>query len=171
MKLSIATCQFPVSGDIRRNGRRIRDAIRFASRERAHVVQFPEVGLSGYASVHFDTHDDFDWDTLTQETEAIQRLARKHGIWVILGSAHRLGKDHAPHNCLYAINAKGEIADRYDKLFCTGNDLRNYTPGTHFSVFDIRGMRCGMLICHDVRYPELYRAYKKKGVCCMFHSW
>ncbi|MEZ4606679.1 MAG: hypothetical protein R2865_07755 [Deinococcales bacterium] len=32
----------------------------------------------------------------------------------------------------------------------------------YFSVFDIRGFCCGALICHDYRYPELYREYKRR---------
>ena len=39
------------------------------------------------------------------------------------------------------------------------------------SVFAIQGVRCGALICHDCRYPELYRAYKRRDVQMMFHSY
>jgi len=62
-------------------------------------------------------------------------------------------------------------------MFCAGDrsgktgDLAHYSPGDHFSVFVIRGIRCGVLICHDYRYPELYREYKRKGVRLMFHSY
>ena len=67
--------------------------------------------------------------------------------------------------------------DRYDKMFCAGDrsgrtvDLAHYSPGSHFSVFAIRGVRCGALICHDYRYPELYREYKRKGVQLMVHFY
>ena len=100
-----------------------------------------------------------------------RRQTRERRIWVILGSTHRLSGRHRPHNSLYAINPRGEIVDRYDKLFCTGGDLDYYSPGSHFSVFEIEGVVCGLLICHDVRYPELYRTYKRKGVECLLHSF
>jgi hypothetical protein len=45
------------------------------------------------------------------------------------------------------------------------------SPGNHFSDFSIKGIRCGALICHDYRYPELYREYKRRGVQLMFHSY
>jgi predicted amidohydrolase len=32
-------------------------------------------------------------------------------------------------------------------------------------------VRCGALICHDYRYPELYREYLRRGVELMFHSY
>jgi predicted amidohydrolase len=56
-------------------------------------------------------------------------------------------------------------------LFCTKQDLNFYTPGDHFSVFEIEGIKCGVLICHDVRYPELYRRYYTLGARCLFHSF
>jgi hypothetical protein len=43
--------------------------------------------------------------------------------------------------------------------------------GTHFATFVLHGVMCGVLICHDYRYPELYREYKKLGVQFMFHSY
>ncbi len=61
-------------------------------------------------------------------------------------------------------------------MFCAGDrsgktvDLAHYRPGNHFSVFAIRRVRCGALICHDYRYPELYPEYKRRGILLMFHS-
>jgi deaminated glutathione amidase len=104
-------------------------------------------------------------------------LARESRIWVLLGSAHRLTALHKPHNSLYVIDDRGEIVDRYDKMFCAGDrsedtgELAHYTPGSHFSVVSIKGVRCGALICHEYRYPELYREYKRRGVQLMFHSF
>ena len=69
------------------------------------------------------------------------------------------------------INPKGKVVERYDKRFCTGSDLKYYSPGDHFSHFTINGVKCGLLICYDVRFPELYRGYKKLGVQCLFDSF
>ena len=38
-------------------------------------------------------------------------------------------------------------------------------------AFTVNGILCGVLICFDVRFPELYRAYKKLGVHLLFHSF
>ncbi len=77
------------------------------------------------------------------------------------------------------MNDRGEIVDRYDKRFCAGDgsseptsgDLAHYSPGNHFTVFSIGDVLCGALICHDYRYPELYREYKRLGVQLVFHSY
>jgi predicted amidohydrolase len=169
--IRVATCQFAVSSSIKRNGTQIRRQIARAKRQRADVVHFSECALSGYAGNEIRTWDGFNWDALNAETEAICALAAEKRVWVVLGSAHRLSGRHLPHNCLYVISPKGKIVDRYDKRFCTSGDMKYYTPGHHCPVFVVNGVRCGTLICYDVRFPELYRHYTKLGVQCVFHSF
>jgi len=179
MKLSVATCQFPVDADIRRNLDFVLRQICVARERGADVAHFPEAALSGYAGPDVASTAQLDWDLLLDSTEQVLDLAGRLGIWVLLGSTHRLTPPHKPHNSLYIINDRGELVDRYDKRFCAGDghpnpqtgDLANYSPGDHLSVFSIKGLRCGALICHDYRYPELYRAYKRRDVQLMFHSY
>jgi predicted amidohydrolase len=145
--------------------------MRQASARGADLVHFPECALSGYAGVDLPSIDKLDWNALHQETESILALARELKVWVVVGSTHRLSRDHKPHDCLYAISPEGKIIDRYDKRFCTGGDLKHYTSGDHFVTFDVHGVKCGLLICYDIRFPELYRAYCKLGVRLMLHSF
>jgi predicted amidohydrolase len=167
----VAICQFSVSADIRRNARRIEQMIRSAADAGADVVHLPEGALSGYAGKQFAEWSGFDWATLRDETEKLLELARTHHLWLLVGSAHPLTAPHLPHNSIYVVSPAGEIVERYDKLFCTPEDLTFYTPGDHFAVFELNGVCCGVLICHDSRYPELYRGYYRLGVRCIFQSF
>jgi predicted amidohydrolase len=169
--LRLATCQFPVSADVRANGDWVRRQMRQASAEGADLIHFSECALSGYAGVDRPSNDELDWEALAEETEAILALARALEVWVVLGSTHRLSGEHRPHNSLYVINPEGRIIDRYDKRFCTGGDLEHYSPGDHFVTFAVKGVPCGLLICYDIRFPELYREYSKLGVRLMLHSF
>ncbi len=175
MKLVVATCQFPVGSEIQGNTRYVLRQIRKAKGLGAHVAHFCEGALSGYAGTDFDSFQDFDWGLLRSCSLRVIELARELGIWVILGSSHSLSRGRKPHNCAYVISDHGEIVDRYDKRFCAGDrsgktgDLAHYTPGDHTCIFAIRGIRCGVLVCHDYRYPELYREYKRHRVQVMFH--
>ncbi len=170
-RIRVATCQFAVSSDIRQNAATIRSQILLAKRRRADVVHFPEAALSGYAGTDVKSWDGYPWDLLREETLDIMKLAGEKKIWVIVGSAHPLSRSNLPHNSLYAITPRGTIQDRYDKRFCTGRDLEFYSPGDHFTIFRIGGVACGMLICYDVRFPEMYREYKKLGAQLLFHSF
>jgi predicted amidohydrolase len=170
MKLTIATCQLPIDRNIRRNLGYMTRQMKEAHRRGAHVAHFPESALSGYPGSEFESFDGFDWPLLIESTKQIMRLAKELRLWVIFGSSHRLSGKHKPHNCLYVVNDRGRLVDRYDKVFCTTGDLGHFSPGDHFATFTLRGVKCGLLICHDFRYPELYREYKRRRVQLMFHS-
>ncbi len=170
-RIRIATCQFAVSANIRRNSRQVERQMRQAKRGRADIVHFPEAALSGYGGVDCLSWDSYDWELLREETRRIMRLARELGQWVVLGSAHYLGERYLPHNCLYLVNPAGRIAGRYDKRFCTSSDLEYYSPGGRDVIFTIKGIRCSLLICFDVRFPELYREHRRRGVEVILQSF
>ena len=169
--LKIATCQFAVGSSIRRNARQIHNFLHKAKKAKADIVHFPECALSGYVGADFGSFDGFNWQLLREETEKIMVLAGQLGVWVVLGSMHRLTEPNKPHNSLYLINPKGKIVDRYDKRFCTKGDLRHYTPGNRFVNFTINGVKCSLLICFDLRFPELYRQLYKQKVNCILQSF
>jgi predicted amidohydrolase len=170
-QLRIAACQFPVSADIKLNYHYIENQIIEAKLKKSDIVQFPECALSGYPGTDMKSMKDFRWDELHRMTDSVMALAKKLDIWVILGSLHRLSGTNKPHNSLYVISPEGKIIDRYDKRFCTGTDLEYCSPGDHFVTFMIRGVKCGLLICYDVRFPELYREYRKLGCDVIFQSF
>ncbi len=169
--LKVATCQFAVASSVRRNSRQICAFMHKARGAKADIVHFGECALSGYASVDFKTFDGYDWDVLTEEARKIVALAGKLKLWVVLGCAHRLTGPNKPHNSLYLIGPRGKIIDRYDKRFCTEVDLENFTPGGRFVNFEVNGVKCSLLICFDLRFPEIYRALKKQKVDCVFQSF
>lgn len=176
--LQVATCQFSVEAEIEHNRRAVLRQIEQAAGQRADVVHFSECALSGYAGVDIPNTDAIDWDELQNATRDVRQSARQHRVWVLLGSTHRLSEPHKPHNSVYVIDPRGRIVERYDKRFCTGRggrrptfDLSYYSPGNRFVTFRVRGIKCGILICYDYRFPELYRHYKQEGVDVIFQSF
>ena len=169
--LKVATCEFGVGRDIRRNSRAICEFMRKASEAGADVVHFPECALSGYVGTDFPNFEGYHWDFLKAETEKVIALPGELGLWVVLGSTHRLTEPNKPYNSLYLISPEGKIVDRYDKRFCTPGDLRRLTPGNRFAHFTVKGVKCSLLICFDLRFPELYRELYKQGVKCILQSF
>jgi len=134
-------------------------------------VHFSECALSGYVGTDFPNFEGYDWLLLKEETEKIMVLAAKLKLWIVLGSTHRLTEPNKPYNSLYLISPTGKIVNRYDKRFCTPGDLRRLTPGNRFAYFTINGVKCSLLICFDLRFPEIYRELYKQGVNCIFQSF
>jgi len=171
MKLSVATCHLPVSADIRRNARYVLRQMRVASGLGADVAHFPEACLSGYAGTDFRSFRGFNWGLLLACKQDVLALARQLRLWVVVGSAHRLTGKHRPHDSVYVISDRGAVIDRYDKRFCADEELVHYSPGDHSVVFTLKGVRCGVLVCYEYAFPELYRAYKRRGVGLVLHSF
>ncbi len=103
---------------------------------------------------------------------ALRELARKHGIYVHIGSlAVKLSRDRAA-NRSFLIDPRGEIAARYDKIHMFDVDLadgesyresRNYRPGELAVLSDLPWGRLGLTVCYDLRFPALYRALAEAG--------
>lgn len=176
--LRVATCQFAVEADLGHNRRWVLKQIDVAAERGADVVHFSECALSGYAGVDVPDVSAIDWDQLRRATLDVQAAARKRRVWVLLGSTHYLDEATKPHNSVYVIDARGDLVERYDKRFCTGTcgpkpslDLVHYSPGNRYVTWETKGYRCGVAICYDYRFPELYRGYRQQGVEVMFHSF
>jgi len=168
--LRIAAAQFPVSHDIGKNYKYIEKLIKKASDSDVEVIHFPETALPGYFSTPKDDPSKFDWNTLESFTEDICDLAFSNKIWVILGSI-RKKKGQLPRNCICVISDSGKIRGYYDKQRIYKAEIEYYSTGNSPFVVDIKGFKCGFLICYDSCFPELYTTYRKMGVGLIFHSF
>jgi len=174
-RLTLATCQFPVTSDPARNAQWIARQMSAAKTRKAHIAHFPECALSGYAGPDLESYDGYDWSALRTACERVFALARELRLWVVVGSAHRLSGKHKPHNSLYVVDDRGELVERYDKRFCAGDrrgrtgDLAQYTPGNHRTVFEVRGVRC---VEHAINQkPGMVIWSRGLGTVPAFNSW
>lgn len=174
-RLTMATCQYPVSADIQKNASYVMNQMTAAKASGADISHFPESSLSGYAGIDFQQPEDRDDTLLMDSLEKVCRKAATLKIWTIVGGHQFEGRNKKPYNCLWIIDSRGQIAWRYDKRFCTGkaNQLEHfyYRPGRKVVQFKIKGVSCGVLICHEWRYPELYREQNRLGTRILFQSW
>ncbi len=103
---------------------------------------------------------------------AFRDLARKHKIFVHVGSlAIKVAPEKAA-NRGFVITPKGDIVARYDKIHMFDVDLaggesyresRNYRAGDIAINADLPWGVLGVTICYDLRFPALYRALAEAG--------
>ena len=174
-KLTIATCQHPVGANIKSNLEAIVILVRSAKSQEADIAHFSECNLTGYAGLDFKEINPHDKPVINEALEQLKELAGSLKIWLIIGAHHFENDIQKPYNSLYLINDRGEIWDRYDKRLLAGTGVEmehlHYAPGKRPVVFNIHGVNCGLLICHEWRYPELYREYKGLKTDLLFQSW
>lgn len=96
-------------------------------------------------------------------------LAKEKKVWILAGSirevSHAEGK---PFNTSVLINPSGKCEVIYRKmhLFQLQDEFReadNMTPGAAPALGEIEGIKIGLSICYDLRFPELYRHYGHLG--------
>lgn len=106
----------------------------------------------------------------------ISRFAKEHRACVLAGSI--LEKKGAKiFNTCIVTDRNGKIIARYRKIHLfeaylpDGKTIKEadvYSPGDHPSMFTFEGWRCGLSICYDIRFPELYRHYSQLGAHILF---
>src|SRR5262245_54828763 len=160
--LMIATAHVPISADGGENGRSIRALMRDARASGAHLGHFPEGAASGYAKSEIKNPADVDWPSLARELEETASLAKALGLWVVLGSLHRLNAPHRPHNSLYVISDAGVLVGRYDKRFLSNTEVNDwFTPGFEPLISTINDLRFGCALCIEGRFPEVFGDYNE----------
>jgi len=169
--LRVASCQFPVTGDVRANARYVARYLRRARDRGAHLLHTSEACLSGYAGCDFESFEGYDWDQLRRETARLRELAVELGLWLVLGSGHYLSARARPTNCLYLFDPAGALVDRYDKCMCTTGDQQAYSAGQRLVTHSINGVEVGLAICYDICYPQVYAAYRDLGAEVVLHSF
>lgn len=94
--------------------------------------------------------------------------ARELGLWIIGGTLPmQAATPDRVRNTTLVYSPAGEVAARYDKihLFAYDNGRESYDearvlePGSQPTVFDAGGLRTGLSVCYDLRFPELFRSY------------
>lgn len=168
-RLSVATAQFAVTADPMANARRMTTLMRRAATDAA-VVHFPECALSGYLDKNLERWTGYDWAALAAAHDQLAETCCDLGIWVVYGAAHRFDDVCLPYNSVFVIGPDGVRAARYDKRCCSLKELGYFTPGSAPAVFDIAGLRCGILICLEWSFPVLWQTYAEAGVDLVFLS-
>lgn len=155
----------PAIGDVKANLATVLDALR---RERADLVVFPELFLSGYLVRDGLANCAVSLDgPVVRELEAACRATGKH---LVVGTPRALEARGVIANSLLLVGPEG-ILGHYDKThlptFSVFEESLWFRPGTELPVFEttIAGerVRLGLSICYDLFFPEVTKAQALAG--------
>jgi predicted amidohydrolase len=103
---------------------------------------------------------------------ALAERARRHGIWLSVGSLALKGESGKLVNRSLLFNPAGLIVARYDKIHLFDVDLPGgaviresaaYSGGGLAPIVDLPWGSLGLTICYDVRFPALYKSLAVAG--------
>ena len=177
--LSLAVCQ---TGPIQRSAERADTVARLvnllerAANAGAQLAVFPEMALTTFFP-RWSLDDPREIDTFYEtqmpgpSTQPLYDAARRLKIGFALGYAELVfdGGRQRRFNTMELVNSDGQRIGRYRKMHIPGGESaepgvtthlerRYFEPGNlGFPVFDYHGVRVGMTLCNDRRWPETYR--------------
>lgn len=165
-KVSLLAVQIgSVIADKKKNIEKVENLLRDElSNEKSDFVFLPEVWTSGWDCPSFPecAEDILDADSVCM----LKNVAKDFGVNIIGGSfiEKRAGK---MYNTCPVINRKGELVCTYEKnhlfSYYGCNEGNFITRGENPVMVELDGVKLGLTICYDIRFPEIYRAYRKAG--------
>lgn len=158
-RIKVAAVQFNiVSGDIDRNLEKVRHALAELAADGVKLVTLPEMWATGFAYKELNQLAARSSEVVAE----IVTLSAQYGM-VIIGSLPEPHEDKV-YNCAYVID-NGEITGKYRKmhLFSLMNEDRYFDPGDSWLVAETSLGKIGVIICYDLRFPELSRRLALEG--------
>jgi predicted amidohydrolase len=144
------------------NIERCRRIARAASGHGADLVVFPEMTLTGFV---VDTPSVVEARESSRSIDALSVIARDERIAVIAGAA--LASGATCNNVALAWDKQGVLLDSYEKIhpFTFSGESQHIAGGERLGVVTVEGVRLGLTICYDLRFPALYAALADKCEC------
>ncbi|MGE3254876.1 nitrilase-related carbon-nitrogen hydrolase [Pseudonocardia sp.] len=166
-RLRVALTQWQPTRDVAAN-LAVAVGLVHAAGAHADLVVLPENGL------HLGTNAEMRAAALavdSPEIDALRAAAEAARVAVVLGGFKRKAPDGDVFNTALVIDADGAVAGGYDKihLFDARIDGRSFEAsgveraGERPLIATVAGVRVGLTICYDVRFPELYRTLALAG--------
>lgn len=164
-KIIIAAVQMnSIIGDIEKNINKTDEIINRDIKRNVDIIVLPEVWTVGWSPKNFQSNA----ETInnSKAINYLSKIAKKYNCWIIGGSIIIKEKDNY-YNTTPVINRNGKLITTYSKnhLFSYyGSDEGKYIKkGSSPVMVNIEGIKVGLTICYDIRFPEIYRAYRKAG--------
>ncbi len=174
--LRAAVVQLGSQGDVAANLARVAHWVAQAARAGAQVVALPE----NFALMGEDEGDKRAVAEVIEGAEgpilkALVSAARSNGVYVVAGGMPERSADpERPFNTSVLLDPEGRVMATYRKIHLFDVDLPDGTRLEESRTIargdaaigplpSVAGVKLGMSICYDLRFPELYRALMLAG--------
>jgi predicted amidohydrolase len=155
--------------ETRRNLDRMGEWAARAARERAGMVVFPELCVSGICK---DERLDSVTETLDGPSVAtIRALARRLSLAIGFGFSERA--EGLPRNAYVVVEPDGAVAGVYRKNHIPELEAPFWQGASAHPVFTALGRPLAVSTCWDNKYPDLLTDYRRQGaeIVLMPHAW
>ncbi|MCL1876386.1 MAG: carbon-nitrogen family hydrolase [Synergistaceae bacterium] len=140
----------------------------YTKSEYTTAIVLPEIWDVGYALSNKESVGDSEG---VIAADFLGKLAKKYNVWFVGGSV--LAKSERGYfNRALVINPNGELIATYDKvhLISIMDEDKHFQRGNKDCRFLIDNIKCGCVLCYDIRFCEWVRGYALNGTEVLFVS-
>ncbi len=169
MSIRVAALQLDSGTDWEANIQALESGVAAAARDGAQFIVSPEyTDIRGDAATIKKHASPLDGSLLHR----LARIASSHGVYLHVGSIHeQVAEQNKLGNTGLTFSPEGQLVASYRKLHLYDavvgelpyKESDDFVHGQALSLVDLLGMRLGLSICYDIRFPELFRSLRAQG--------
>lgn len=152
-------------GDKQANFEKALNLIKRDTPKETDIIILPEVWTVGWACEEFQKSAEKPEDSET--VNFLSEIAKEYNSYVLGGSFIQKVNDTTYLNTCPVINPEGKLIATYSKnhlySYCGCAEGKFIKTGDCAVMVEIEGIKVGLTICYDIRFPEIFRAYRKAG--------
>ena len=168
-KIKIAAIQMPTVADKMENVRTVKTYL-----EKIKDEILPEMFCCPYQTENFPIYAEKEGGPVWQQ---LSGYAKQYGIYLIGGSMPEKDAEGNVYNTSYIFDREGKQIGKHRKVHLFDIDVKGgqtfkesdtLTAGDSDTVFDTEFGKIGVMLCFDIRFPELSRMMVNDGAKVIF---
>ena len=173
-KIKIAAIQMSTVADKMENVRTVKTYLEKIKDENPDFVILPEMFCCPYQTENFPIYAEKEGGPVWQQ---LSGYAKQYGIYLIGGSMPEKDAEGNVYNTSYIFDREGKQIGKHRKVHLFDIDVKGgqtfkesdtVTAGDSDTVFDTEFGKMGVMLCFDIRFPELSRMMVNDGARIVF---
>lgn len=173
-KIKIAAIQMSTVADKMENVRTVKIYLEKIKDENPDFVILPEMFCCPYQTENFPIYAEKEGGPVWQQ---LSGYAKQYGIYLIGGSMPEKDAEGNVYNTSYIFDREGKQIGKHRKVHLFDIDVKGgqtfkesdtLTAGDSDTVFDTEFGKIGVMLCFDIRFPELSRMMVNDGAKVIF---
>ena len=173
-KIKIAAIQMSTVADKMENVRTVKTYLEKIKDENPDFVILPEMFCCPYQTENFPIYAEKEGGPVWQQ---LSGYAKQYGVYLIGGSMPEKDAEGNVYNTCYVFDREGKQIGKHRKVHLFDIDVKGgqtfkesdtLTAGDSDTVFDTEFGKIGVMLCFDIRFPELSRMMVNDGVKVIF---
>ena len=154
-----------IVGNVDKNREKVQKIISAELEKDTDILVLPEVWTVGWSCEDFEKSAEKSNNSDT--IKLLSELAKKYNVNILGGSFIEKSLDGNLYNTCPVINREGNLVAKYSKMhlysYCGCTEGTYITTGKNPVMINLDGINIGLTICYDIRFPEIFREYRKAG--------